>query len=200
MLSVTAAVVAASCAARLPPRPSGAASASPDAAAHFDRATAHCAGLRTATMELGLSGRAGDETVRGRVITGLERGGAARLEGLAPFGAPLFILVARAEQATLLLPRDRRVLASTPVAVVMERLTGLALGADDLLQALTGCIGAGDAEGGRQWPGGWRAVSTEAGSTIFLRDREGTWAVVAVDAGAWRADYSEIVNAYLENW
>ena len=46
-------------------------------------------------MELGLSGRAGDESLRGKVITGLQRGGAARLEGVAPFGAPVFILAAR---------------------------------------------------------------------------------------------------------
>lgn len=194
---LAAALVAASCAARLPPRPSGAPASSVDAAALFERATAHCTGLRTMTMELGLSGRAGDGKLRGRVITGLERGGAARLEGLAPFGAPLFILAARDERATLLLPRDRRVLESTSVAEVIERLTGLALGADDLLRALSGCLGSGGAvANGREWPGGWRAVSASGDRTVFLREQEGTWSVIAVDGGGWRADYADVVSGY----
>lgn len=187
----------ASCAGRLPPRPSGAPSAAGDAAVIFAGATTHCASLRTMTMELGLSGRAGDEKLRGRVITGLERGGAARLEGLAPFGAPLFILAARGERATLLLPRDRRVLEPTTVAEVLERFTGLALGADDLLHALSGCLGAGGAvEDGRQWPGGWRAVSVAGERTAYLREESGAWRVAAVDGGGWRADYAETVNGF----
>jgi len=197
LLLASAALLGVSCAARLPPRPSGAPSAAADAAGIFARATAHCAGLRTMTLELGLSGRAGDERLRGRVITGLERGGAARLEGLAPFGAPLFILAARDERATLLLPRDRRVLESTSVAEVIERLTGLPLGADDLLRALSGCLGTGgDVDQGRQWPGGWRAVSAAGDRTVYLREQSGAWGVAAVDGGGWRADYAEIVNGF----
>jgi hypothetical protein len=134
-LLAVAVVAAVSCATRLPPRPAGTATPAPDAIASFDQATAHCTGLRTLTMELGLSGRAGAESLRGKVITGLQRGGAARLEGVAPFGAPMFILAARGEQATLLLPRDRRVLTSTSVSAVIEHLTGLRLSADDLLPA-----------------------------------------------------------------
>jgi hypothetical protein len=196
-LLAAAVLMGASCAARLPPRPSGAPASSADAPAIFERATAHCTGLRTMTMELGLSGRAGDEKLRGRVITGLERGGAARLEGLAPFGAPLFILAARDERATLLLPRDRRVLASTSVAEVIERLTGLPLGADDLLRALSGCLGSGGEVGnGFEWPGGWRAVTASGDRTVFLREQSGTWGVVAVDGGGWRADYTDVVSAY----
>ena len=196
-LLAAAALMSVSCAARLPPRPGGTPTASTDAPVIFDRATAHCTGLRTMTMELGLSGRTGDEKLRGRVITGLERGGAARLEGLAPFGAPLFILAARDERATLLLPRDRRVLASTSVADVIERLTGLALGADDLLLALSGCLGTGaEIAGGREWPGGWRAVSAPGERTVFLREQAGAWTVIAVDGGGWRADYAEFANAF----
>ena len=56
--------------------------------------------------ELSLSGRAGGERVRGRILTGLEAGGAVRLEAVAPFGAPFFILAGRSERATLVLPRE----------------------------------------------------------------------------------------------
>jgi hypothetical protein len=188
--------VGAACAARLPPRPGGPSSPSPEAAAHLAEATAHCAGLRTLTAELGLSGRAGAERLRGRVITGLARVGSARLEGVAPFGAPVFILAARAERATLLLPRERRVLDDTPVAEVIGRLTGLAIGADDLLEALAACPGAGEILNGRQWPGGWAAVDTADGRTVFLRQQSGAWQVAAIDGRGWRADYRLVQNGF----
>ncbi len=74
-----------------------------------------------------MSGRAGGERVRGRILTGLEAGGAVRLEAVAPFGAPFFVLAGRNERATLVLPREHRVLKDTGVAEVLERLTGLSL-------------------------------------------------------------------------
>ena len=43
-------------------------------------------------------------------------------------------------RATLVLPREHRVLKDTGVAEVLERLTGLALGADDLRLILSGCL------------------------------------------------------------
>jgi hypothetical protein len=195
-LLAVAVVAAVSCATRLPPRPAGTATPAPDAVASFDQATTHCTGLRTLTMELGLSGRAGAESLRGKVITGLQRGGAARLEGVAPFGAPMFILAARGEQATLLLPRDRRVLTSTSVSAVIEHLTGLRLSADDLLLALSACVAAGQASDGRQWSRDWRGVSAPGGRTVFLRQVSGAWSVAGVDGGDWRADYGQVVNGF----
>jgi len=197
LLAVLLAVASAQCAARLPQRPSGTPSDAPGAVELFTAATAHCARLTTLTAELGLSGHAGEESLRGRIIAGLEAGGNVRLEGVAPFGPPVFILAARSEQATLLLPRERRVLQSTTVSAVLERLTGLRLSADELRQALTGCLGAGTgATEGRQWPGGWRSVRSGTGETIFLREQAGVWAVTAVDAGSWQADYADTLNAY----
>ena len=64
---------------------------------------------------MSLSGRAGGERVRGRILTGLESGGLVRLEAVAPFGAPFFILAGRSERATLVLPREHRVLKDTAV-------------------------------------------------------------------------------------
>jgi hypothetical protein len=196
-LAVIAGLVAASCAARQPGRPSGPSSPLPDAAGALTTATAHCAGLTTLTAELGLSGRAGDQKLRGRIITGLEAGGAARLEGVAPFGPPVFVLAARKEQATLLLLRDKRVLQSVTVADVLERLTGLSMGADDLMQAIAGCVGRGATPGeGRQWSNGWRAVAAGEGRTVFVRQVAGRWTIVAADTDRWRADYSEVVNGF----
>jgi hypothetical protein len=196
LIAIAAVCASSTCATRLPPRPTGPSSPSPEATAHFADATKHCAGLRTLTAELGLSGRAGDERVRGRVITGLAQGGSARLEGVAPFGAPVFILAARGERATLLLPRDRRVLDDTPVSQVIERLTGLPLGADDLLRALAGCAGSESGANGREWSSAWEAVDTADGRTVFLRQQAGAWQIAAVDGRGWRADYRAIENGF----
>ena len=64
------------------------------------------------------------------------------------------------------------------------------------MAALTACVGAGEASGGREWPGGWRGVADADGHAIWLRQRAGAWAVVAVDAGDWRADYREALNGF----
>ena len=177
------------CAARMPPRPAGETTADPTAIEAFTTATRACRGFKTLTAELALSGRAGGEKLGGRVHAGLESGGAVRLEGIAPFGPPVFILAGRNERATLLLPRDRRVLQETPVPDVLERLTGLALGADDLRLMVSGCLAdhAAPAEG-RQWPGGWQAVTLAPGRVAYLRTRQGQTVVVAADYGAWRID------------
>ena len=122
---------------------------------------------------MSLSGRAGGERVRGRVLTGLESGGAVRLEAVAPFGAPFFILAGRNERATLVLPREHRVLKDTGVADVLERLTGLALGADDLRLIVSGAWSSSAAPtDGRQWGGGWQAVTIGPDRVAYLRIAE----------------------------
>jgi len=185
------------CAARTPPRPVGTARPDPSAIAAFTTATAACRGFKSLTGELSLSGRAAGERIRGRVIAGLEAGGSVRLEGVAPFGPPVFILAGRAERATLLLPREHRVLTDTPVPAVLERLTGLALGADDLRLMVSGCLvdNAAPADG-RQWPGGWQAVTLGSERVAYLRVRQGQPVVIAADYGPWHLDYSEHASGY----
>lgn len=176
----------------MPPRPSGTPGPDPTAADAFAAATASCRGFRSIEGELALSGRAGEERVRGRVITGLEAGGAVRLEAPAPFGAPFFILAGRSEVATLILPRERRVLKDTPVSAVLERLTGLSLGADDLRLILSGCLVETPAPAdGRQWPGGWQAVTIGPERVAYLRTVQGRPVLVAADYGPWHVDYSQ---------
>jgi hypothetical protein len=185
------------CAARTPPRPAGTATPDPTAADAFATATSACKGFRSIEGELALSGRAFDERVRGRVLTGLEAGGHVRLEAPAPFGAPFFILAGRAEKATLVLPRERRVLSDTSVADVLERLTGLSLGADDLRLVVSGCLvdRAAPAEG-RRWPGGWQAVTIGPGRVAYLRTVQGRPTLVAADYGPWHVDYSQHANGF----
>ncbi len=154
--------------------------------------------------ELALSGRAGGERVRGRILTGLEAGGAVRLEAPAPFGAPFFILAGKDEKATLVLPREKRVMTDTAVSAVLERLTGLSLGADDLRLIVSGClVDRATPTDGRQWPGGWQAVTVRgAGSldpadrTAYLRTIDGRPVLVAADYGPWHVDYSQHASGF----
>jgi len=191
---VGVALLASGCAASLGSRPATAGTEAPVALLDFRRVTRACTGVRTMTAELALSGRAGRERVRGRVVAGLAADGQARLEGLAPFGPPLFILTAQANLAALVLPRERRILEGASMGAVLERLTGLPLSADELRLALLGCLGADAPATGFEWTGGWRAVETQEGQTAWLARRDGAWRVVGVDAGAWRVDYGDWLN------
>src|SRR6476646_11200910 len=102
--------------------------------------SAACAGVRTLTAEIALSGRAGRQKLRGRVIAGFARPASMRLEGVAPFGPPGFILVSRGGDATLLLPREERVVTGASPEDVLGALTGVALAPADLHAVLTGCV------------------------------------------------------------
>ena len=191
------AIFISACAAKLPPRPAGTATPDPTAADAFTAATAACKGFRSIEGELALSGRAGEERVRGRVLAGLEPGGAVRLEAVAPFGAPFFILAGRNERATLVLPRERRVLADTGVRDVLERITGLGLGADDLRLVLSGCLveQAAPADG-KQWGSEWKAVTIAPERVAYLRMQNGGPVLTAADYGAWHVDYSGHVSGF----
>jgi hypothetical protein len=127
----------------------------PDFAQIHRQVSSACAGVRTLTAELSLSGRAGGQALRGRAIAGFERPDAMRLEGVAPFGPPAFILAARGDTATLLLPRDNRVLRAARAEDILGALTGVALAPADLQAILTGCVTSmPGALGGRLHQGG----------------------------------------------
>lgn len=184
------------CAAKLPPRPAGTSTPDPTAAAAFATATAACQGFRSIEGELALSGHAG-ERIRGRVLTGLEPGGAVRLEAVAPFGAPFFILAGRGERATLVLPRERRVLRDTGVRDVLERITGLALGAEDLRLIMSGClVERATPSDGRQWGGNWKAVTIGPDRVAYVRMQNGQPVLMAADYGPWHVDYSGHVSGF----
>lgn len=196
-LLVVAALAGAACAARLPPRPTGSETPDPTAVRAFQQTTKPCAGLRTAKAEIRLSGRAGDEPLRGTLHAGFAAPASLRFEAVAPFGQPIFILAGRNNRATLLFPRDNRVLQDVALPDVLDRLTSLALGADDLRLILTACLGdAATATEGRSWPGGWQAVRLGTQVTAYLRTRGGERLVVAADYGPWRVDYADHRNGW----
>jgi outer membrane biogenesis lipoprotein LolB len=187
----------AACAARAPVRPVGEPVEDPEASRLFQEATRGCEALRTLTAVMALSGRAAGERLRGRVHAGFAAPASARLEAVAPFGQPVFILAAERDEATLLFPRDNRVLPSVKVSDVLARLTGVDLGAADLRLVLSGClVSERSAATGHQWPGGWKAVALGPERTAYLRQQGGSWRIVGADYGPWRIDYAD----YLSDW
>ena len=120
-----------------------------------------------------------------------------RLEAVAPFGAPFFILAGGSDRATLVLPREHRVLKDTAVADVLGRITGLSLGADDLRLIVSGClVDKASPADGRQWGGGWRAVTIGPERVAYLRVQNGQPVLTAADYGPWHVDYSAHANGF----
>jgi len=154
--------------------------------------SAACAGVRTLTAEIGLSGRAGRQRLRGRVVAGFARPASMRLEGVAPFGPPAFILVSRAESATLLLPRDEpRVLRGAPPEDILGALTGVALGPADLQAILTGCVvPSPQPVSARQHGNGWASIDLSGGTTLYLQPAaQNMWTLRAATRAGWRIEY-----------
>lgn len=169
--------------------PSGSGTPAPDFAGAYAAARAGCEGVRVLQVELGLSGRAAGQRLRGRVLAGLIPG-ALRLEGVAPFGAPVFILVADGRRGTLLLARDRRVVHDAAPEEILNALVGIRLGPDDLRAMLTGCVrSAAEATAARAYGAEWLAIDLAAGGTVYLQRRDGVWRIVAGRYGGLEIDY-----------
>jgi hypothetical protein len=142
------------------------------------------------TAELGLSGRAGDRAVRGRAIVGFERPASIRLEGVAPFGPPAFILAGSGGNATLLLPRDNRVLRDARAENILGALTGVGLSPSDLLAVLTGCVASIPAPvAGRLHQNGWASIDVSFDTTVYLERVGPGWRPRAARRPGWQIEY-----------
>src|SRR5205807_3664864 len=123
----------------------------------------------------------------------------ARLEAVAPAGPPLFIFVATGPDATLLFPREERVLAHGPSDAVLEALAGVRIDPSTLRETLTGCPMSESWANGLAIGDNWRAASGENGAKLYLkRDSPAVpWHVATLlypGEGlqwSWRADYSD---------
>ena len=151
--------------------------------------TQHCRGVRSFTAELGLAGHSSGERLRGRVVAGFAEPDAMRLEGTAPFGAPVFVLVASAGTSTLLLPRESSVLTDEAPDVVLEALTGLSLGPADLRALLTGCVTDAPVAAGASFGDGWASLSFADATTMFMRRGRGGWAVRGANRAGWQVEF-----------
>jgi hypothetical protein len=158
-----------------------------------------CGGVRTLTAELALSGRAGRQKLRGRVIAGFARPASMRLEGVAPFGPPAFILVSRDGNATLLLPRDTpHVLRGAKPEDILGALTGVSLGPADLEAILSGCVmPAPRATAGRLHTNGWASIDLVGVATLYLQPAKPMgWVIRAAKRAGWQVEYPAWANGF----
>jgi hypothetical protein len=180
VLVALALVLAGACAPRSLQLPSGDGEAFPGYGQAWNEAARGCRAVRSLSAELAISGRVGREKLRGRVIAGFATPGRIRLEAVAPFGPPVFILAASGPSATLLLPREHQVLAGEPASAILGALVGLDLGSDDLLAILAGCVVVSpQAIGGRLYSAGWARVDLAGGVTAYLRREGQRWRIRA---------------------
>lgn len=191
------AAVAAACAPRAGIElPEGPGSPLPGFGAVWERVAAPCRGVRTMEFLLVLGGRSGDTTLRRTRMRGAaERPASLRIEALAPFGAPVFVFVAREDRATLLLPRDRQVVRDARPAEVLHALAGLALGPGDVRALLTGCLEPDPvATAARRHRDGSVAVELRGGATAYLRDPGDGQVIAAGRRGDLTVEYGEHVR------
>jgi outer membrane lipoprotein-sorting protein len=184
-----------SCAPKALRLPAGAGTPFPEFASAYDEVTASCRGVRTFTASMGMSGKAGNTPLRGRIDAGFEAPGRVRLEGIPPFGKPVFILVANAGKGTLLLTREERVLRDAPPEQIVETMVGVALDPDDMRSVVSGCgLADGPPASGALITQGeteWLVTQHSAASTTYLVRRGGAWKLAAATRGPVTVSYTD---------
>jgi hypothetical protein len=203
-LAFVLAIATAGCAARpLVKLPSGLGEPAPDASGALQQAIGACLGIRSLTAEVAVGGTAEGRRIRARLTAGVSPPASARLEAVSPFGQPFFIFVATGDDATLLLPRENRVLEHGRPGEVLEALTGVPLEARDLHDMLTGCADSPAAATLQAHAYGdlWRLVEAGHDTELFLHREtpETPWRLVAVvsrsGGRSWRIDYGGFENS-----
>jgi outer membrane lipoprotein-sorting protein len=153
----------------------------------WQQVAAPCLGVRALTAELALSGRAAGTRIRGRVQAGFEAPGRIRLEGVAPFGQPVFILAGDGTRATLLLPRDDRVVRAAEAADILDALAGVRLDADTLRAVVAGCAMTA-APTGATAHGDLVRFAFDGGA-VYVRTRGARRRIVAAEAPPFLVEY-----------
>ena len=150
-----------------------------------------CSGVRTLTAELGLSGRAGDQRLRGPIVAGFERPSSMRLEAVGLLGRRVFTLVARDGSGTLLLEGEARILRNAPPDAILAALTGVNLSPGDLQAILTGCVVPSPRPtAGRLHGNGLASIDLESGATIYLQRQANQWRLRAARRNGWQIEYA----------
>lgn len=193
-----ASLLAASCGAPLIKLPAGPGTPVSDGASLLEQATASCRRVSTLSAEIGVSGSVGGRRVRGRLLVGLAEPASLYVEAPAPFGAPAFIIGASNGDATLLLPRDRRVLEHGKPEEVLDAIAGVPLDPAALRSTLTGCDLESSASADvRAFGDGWRVVGGDRLRYLRRERPFAPWQLVSVvtsGANGWRADYLDFVD------
>ena len=157
----------------------------------FGSVVSECRSVRSVETMIALSGRGGGTRLRGRIRAGLAAPGSMRLEGLAPFGAPVFYLVASPAGATLWLTREARVVTGVPAADLFASLAGIRFGPDDLRAVLTGCLVPDPRPIAGRRHGDWVAVDLAGGAVAYLREIDGEHHMIAGTRDGLTIEYGE---------
>lgn len=194
-----AALAAASCGAPLMKLPAGPGEPTQDGSALLAQATAACSRVLSLSVELAVRGSVDGGRMRGRLLVGVAGSDGMYIEAPAPFGAPLFVLGATGGAATLLLPRDRRVVQHGDAGELLQAIAGVPLDGPALRSTLTGCVSVPEssATDTRSLGPNWRVLAGPP--TMYLRRERADqpWRLVAVlrpGADGWRTDYAAFVN------
>lgn len=186
-------LASAGCAARMPSWPTGPAQPVADAQRVLDSLTVACRAVRTLTADLALSGRSGAGRLRGRVQAGFRAPDDMRLEGVPPFGPPVFVLASTSAATTLLLPRDDRVHTGTPARQLVEALSGLAFDGAALRAVLTGCVSTQTtAIDAVRFPDGRLIVRAADAAMLLVRDGR----IIGGNRDGLRVDYEAFVGDF----
>jgi outer membrane biogenesis lipoprotein LolB len=150
-----------------------------------------CATAQPMAAEIGLAGRAAGQRLRGTLHAGFAPPSSLRLEAVAPFGGPVFVLAGRDDAATLLLTREDRVVRGAP-ADILEALVGLRVspaalhawigGCPSEIQPLTSPRRVGD---------GWLAADVGADRTLWFRPGAAGLALVAEVRGTLTVEFAD---------
>jgi hypothetical protein len=154
----------------------------------------HCDNAGTLTAEIGLSGRAAGQRVRGTLHAGFAPADRIRLEAVAPFGGPIFLLAGGGGRATLLLPREDRVLRDADPGAILESIAGLNVAPADLAAWIAGCPGSAKAmDNAASYGAEWIGADLEAAapSRVWLRRLGGAWRLVATTSGSLTVEFAE---------
>lgn len=151
-----------------------------------------CAAAGALTADLRVAGRVDGERIRGTLQLGVDDT-AVRIEGVPPFGAPLFLLAGKAEAATLLFVRENAYVPDTPVEALIEALVGLPLTPADLHGLVAGCgVAPGAVAGGAAYGDTWRRVDGAGGTRLWMtRGADGVPVLRVAETTGWRLDYAD---------
>ena len=155
-----------------------------------------CRSVQSADLVVVFRGFSGERSFRRtRARAAVKRPGFLRLEGMAPFGAPAFILIAKPDDATLLLPRERQVVRDASASDLLSALSGLSLEPGDVHALLTGCVVQnGVSLSARTYGDDWIAIDLSGGATVYSR-RSGINPVISMGTvGDLVVKYSEHVR------
>ena len=162
----------------------------PDAAQAWSDASHACRGASTYAATLYVRGRVGEERLSAKIIALVTRADQISLSAPVMFGSPAFVLGGTADNATLWLPRNERVVTARADEIV-EALTGLRLGPRALLAVLSGCVTEDGAITASARYGPLGAITTGEGR-VFLQQRDLRWLIARGLTTGLIVEYSDI--------